>query len=53
MAGMRHSADACMLCCRKIPGTLPAGAGARMGLIDKEITAAVSDVEGSTALWEA
>ena len=41
-----------LLDCRKPPGTLPAGAAKRLGLIDKEITMVVSDVEGSTALWE-
>ena len=37
---------------RKPPGTLPAGTGKSLGLMDKEITVLVSDVEGSTALWE-
>lgn len=37
---------------RRTPGTLPAGAGKGLGLIDKEITVVVSDVEGSTPLWE-
>ena len=42
----------CSLQCRKPPGTLPIGAGKSLGLVDKEITVLVSDVEGSTSLWE-
>ncbi|KAK9842884.1 hypothetical protein WJX74_003872 [Apatococcus lobatus] len=38
---------------RKAPGTLPLGAGKGLGLVDKEITVIVSDVEGSTDIWEA
>ncbi|KAK9833496.1 hypothetical protein WJX84_004300 [Apatococcus fuscideae] len=37
---------------RKPPGTLPLGAGKGLGLVDKEITMVISDVEGSTDLWE-
>ncbi len=38
--------------CRRRPGTVPAGMGKLLGLVEKEITVVVSDVEGSTDLWE-
>ena len=42
----------CMCLCRTPPGTVKEGLAEQLGLIAKEVTIVMTDVQGSSRLWE-